>query len=745
MEKKDGLSRYQRVQKILDQAQGSCIPDYQGLGAFWRNYDTFLTAELYGRRLIAPAPGERSSPQAKKSCCGSDKNTSLKQDEEALDQALITSGSDAPIGECWPTGGRNPAKKTARTPFGQEDDNERTDTTRSDRSALIIGLRKQFPFNDTQFPPLLWHADHEVSPSEISFIAAWIDDGCPETDEPKNTADKTASDNVSATAWEGFRRADLPGDGATPLALAMGDALHTVSKKHCCDNSEDVNGLKVRKEVSTLSEHELCIFREALACMYTYDSHIFDERSFNYWARIHTDSCQHGWEQFLPWHRLYLYFFEQTLQDYDERITLPYWSWADYADANRTTYNTQELDKGVLPEAYGCFLDARGLDVLKNSKLFTDEELANLESVYRQGTSFNSGLRFLKAAKIEYTLQRQGQTVAWSDKTAAIYAELRRANPLWFPNRWPGSMGTATHYPTKENIELILSSKYWTQFGGGPVDDHHFGWLEEVHNGMHNFSGGLNPVFLQAAKAVGIDNPDPQNPDHPQAGYMTDNRVTAFDPIFWAHHSNVDRVWALWQDRNPGLNPTELDGTLPPFSMTVQDSLSIRKLGYEYMRDTYHYPVHGHQCLMCFNSAKAGVKSHVLDTHRKAEIRLHRMHVSNVFNAIIRIFLNDPSANISTEIENNPHYVGHIMTFHGSCYGGPGHCDKPLPKTRKFDQRMLHHHEPRNFRIDATEAVQRMLNKGEDDISIHLVVMGIDGQPIDDAVFIDGVSLNFMD
>ncbi len=479
--------------------------------------------------------------------------------------------------------------------------------------------------------------------------------------------------------------------------------------------------------------------------MYTYDPHIFDERSFNYWARIHTDSCQHGWEQFLPWHRLYLYFFEQTLQDYDARITLPYWSWSDYADVNRKTYDTEQLDIGVLPDAYGCFLDSTGLATLKDSRLFTDTELANLARLQKAGTVFNSGLRFLKAAKIDYALQlREGKAV-WSDKVAAIYGELRRANPLWFPNRWPGSIGAATHYPTAADVQLLLSSKNWNQFGGGPEYDHHFGWLEEMHNGMHNFSGGQNPVFLAANKAIGIDTPDPQNIYNPNYGYMTDNRVTAFDPVFWAHHSNVDRLWAVWQELNPGLDPEDLNGALPPWSMNVSDTLSTRKLGYEYLRDTYHYPVYVQQGLVRFNAEKAGVKPQVLDTHRKAEIRLHRMHVANLFNAIIRVFLNAPDATVETPIDNNPHYVGQVTTFHGSCYGGPGHCDKPLPKTRRFDQRPLNHHEPRNFRIDATDAVQRMLALGENDISVHLVVMGLDGKPIDDAVFIDGVSLNFMD
>lgn len=740
MNAKQKLSRFQRVQQILDDAQGKCIPDYQGLGAFWRDLNMFKSAELYGQRLIAPEPdqsGQPSNHSGGRRCCGSGgTDASLGADESALNQALLTSGSNQPAGDCWPTGGRNPARITASGIADKGDEAASSASLRSDRSGLIKGLRGQFPFDGTQFPPLLWQAQKPVSPADITFIAAWIDDGCPETDD---AGSRVKSDNV-VLAHDGAVLSS-----ATLRALARGDALHTVSKQHSSEISNAVQGLQVRKEVSTLSAQELSLLREALGCMYTYDPHIFDERSFNYWARIHTDSCQHGWEQFLPWHRLYLYFFEQTLQDYDARITLPYWSWSDYADVNRKTYDTEQLDIGVLPDAYGCFLDSAGLATLMDSRLFTDTELANLARLQKAGTVFNSGLRFLKAAKIDYALQlREGKAV-WSDKVAAIYAELRRANPLWFPNRWPGSIGAATHYPTAADVQLLLSSKNWNQFGGGPEYDHHFGWLEEMHNGMHNFSGGQNPVFLAANKAIGIDTPDPQNIYNPNYGYMTDNRVTAFDPVFWAHHSNVDRLWAVWQELNPGLDPEDLDGILPPWSMNVSDTLSTRKLGYEYLRDTYHYPVHAQQGLVRFNAEKAGVKPQVLNTHRKAEIRLHRMHVANLFNAVIRVFLNAPDATVETLVDNNPHYVGQVTTFHGSCYGGPGHCDKPLPKTRRFDQRPLNHHEPRNFRIDATDAVQRMLALGENDISVHLVVMGLDGKPIDDAVFIDGISLNFMD
>ena len=53
--------------------------------------------------------------------------------------------------------------------------------------------------------------------------------------------------------------------------------------------------------------------------------------------------------------------------------------------------------------------------------------------------------------------------------------------------------------------------------------------LESIHNGIHTFMGGTN-----------------------QAGHMTYNNFAAFDPVFYLHHANVDRLFALWQAMNPG-------------------------------------------------------------------------------------------------------------------------------------------------------------------------------------------------
>lgn len=729
-EKSNTSNGYSKVIQILNDIQGSQVPDYQGLHAFWLNVDTFKKAVLYGQRLIAPTTDNVSPTDIKKKgggCCG--KNETDTQTETAT--PLNTTHQQPHDSNCWPTGGHGT-------------DPISPNNARSEQSAIIKGLRGEYPFDHSIFPPLLWDAKRRATDAEIRIIAQWIDNGCTDdvVDVPLSTSSPLKSNDI--------------------FALACGAIPHKVSTNSTNVDSDRVKGLSVRKEISTLTETELKRLRDAIHCMNQYNEFWQDERSFNHWARIHTNSCQHGWEQFLPWHRAYLYFFEQTLQDYDANITLPYWSWADYSDVNKTSFNNTEHDLGVIPVAYRCWLTDAGLSVLKNTKsldtgkeLFSNKEIAGLEHVTQSGKTFNSGLRFLKAANIEYSLIKDPNNgeAAWSQKTRAIYDVLKKINPLWFPNRWPGSMGPLSSYPTKESIQNIYALSNWPDFGGGPEYDHHFGALEQVHNGMHNFSGGQNPCFpssgnsvwLEKYKNLGITQIDQQNIDNPPSGWMTDNRITAYDPLFWAHHSNVDRIWARWQELHPNTNPEDTNGVLAPWPMTVSDTYSTKKLGYEYMRDSFHYNTESHVALTKFNSEKAGIKQSVLDQHRKAEIRLHRVQRGNMLNCSVRIFLNAPDANVQTSVENNDNYVGEVTTFHGTCYGGPGHCALPLDKTRQADQRLLHHHEPRNYRVDASHAVQKQLAKGETDISVHLVVVGSNGEPIDNALFIDGVSLNFFD
>lgn len=97
--------------------------------------------------------------------------------------------------------------------------------------------------------------------------------------------------------------------------------------------------MNVRKSVRNLLPQELTNLRSAYIRMMS----ITDNRGYTYQAGIHgipQFKCKHAevndptisdpnFRLFLPWHRAYLYWFEQYVQDaqMDSTITLPWWDW----------------------------------------------------------------------------------------------------------------------------------------------------------------------------------------------------------------------------------------------------------------------------------------------------------------------------------------------------------------------------------------------------------------------------------
>jgi tyrosinase len=75
-------------------------------------------------------------------------------------------------------------------------------------------------------------------------------------------------------------------------------------------------------------------------------------------------------------------------------------------------------------------------------------------------------------------------------------------------------------------------------------------------------------------------------------GIMQDIQWAAYDPLFFAHHTMVDRAWRIWQHRHPGALPPSsiIDTPLRPNGMTVRQTLDVTKLGYEYAGTASHAP-----------------------------------------------------------------------------------------------------------------------------------------------------------
>ncbi len=703
-------TRYQRVKDILNQAQGANVPSYQGYHRFWElPLNQFLEVTIYGIRMIAPTGTvdfcEQNMPAApaRGSCCESPTQNEPPPSPKA-ETAAADSGGATHDSCCGPSSHSAPAAQRA--------------PGRGAASGLIKGLKGVFPFDGTQFPPLMW-GGQRVSSSDVLFIQQWIDDGCPATDAAALTV--AAGSTLSVTQ-------------SLKLARAQGHEEHPLSNKSINAFRQEAGKIKARKNIECLTPSELDAFRRAIRTMRCYDAfHQYDQRSFRFWADIHANNCQHGWEQFLSWHRLYLYNFEQQLQDIDPTVTLPYWDWTLYRDDVLKSIHDESIDpnnpgalkktdNASIPKAYRCFVDDQMLQRLKGK--IPGDTLEKLKSV--EGQLFNSGNRLYIRAGIAFT---------GTDTDELIMSELQNTNPLWQRNRWPGGDENIIFeaYPTPEDVERILQIDNFFNFGSGPTNNHFFGALENIHNLIHNFSGGANPNF------------GPQFPKEPPYGDMVSAGTTARDMIFWGHHANVDRLWAEWQRLHPGADPDDPTDVLAPWTLQVEDVLTLSDLGYEYMKSSALFETDSQIPITRFKSAKANIPPAVLARHSRAEIRLHKVQYSTSAGAFIRVFLNEPDAGINTPTRGNDHFVTQIATFSGECIGGPGHCDVPPQKRRKYDLRPRHRKTPGNFRIDVTDTIRKLTAKGETDFHVNLVVLDINGQPKPNALWLDAVSLNFKD
>ena len=218
---------------------------------------------------------------------------------------------------------------------------------------------------------------------------------------------------------------------------------------------------------------------------------------------------------------------------------------------------------------------------------------------------------------------------------------------------------------------------------------------------------------------------------------------TAYDPIFWGHHSNVDRLWWKWQQKHPGVFADNPNAVLPPWNYTVQDMRSIAPLGYEYSLSSTHFPTDPSTFMTRFKSEKARVHERALAVHQRAEIRLHGVHYMET-PGLVRVYLNHHEAKADTDPHRSDRFVGEFHIFQGQCVGGPGHCDPPSRRL-PGDLRGRDRKTPRNIRIDATDTVHSLMEKGETDFDIHLVVVDLEGKPARDVLKLSSVSLDFSD
>ena len=608
--------------------------------------------------------------------------------------------------------------------------------SRSSRSGLILGLRGLPPFDGLQYPRIPWGGT-VVSDADIEMIAEWIDDGAPAEDGGTQVFDVVTGGVTVA------------GEGYEIYSGSPNEYKHLRGE------------IKQRMNLDLMTPDQLAELRFAFREVLNLNKWPLDVRNYNNLALIHQNHCQHGWERFLPWHRIYLYEFEQALQDQCPGVTLPYWDWT------LPQYPTQQ----IIPPSFQMFLTEASLAnlSLEPGSIPADCIQVIKENLVDVATSFATQSDFF--GEVARLIGPQHTTGPSRER---FIDALLESNSLWYPLRYPGQFynpGTKQqstieelihyHFPSPQDMRDIQNLRTFRDFGGGSLYYDSFGFLDQnPHNTLHIWTGGFNPAALNidpqaAALAAENRNKAPMNISgrrfhkredlytQPLNGDMFSNLTASYDPIFWPIHANIDRIWSEWQDEHPQGLPVDLDAIVTPWSYTVRDTLDIHRFGYEYVKGAYVIPVGTGAAVGRFVSKPINVAALSGKPFRQAEVRLHRVP-QLPRSCFIRVFLNLPDANAKTPLDHD-HYAGYVAVFgHGACFGGPGHCEPP-PQRRSYDIRPRSHNTPRNHRVNVTECARRLIENGAGSIRITLVVIGADYLEDHELLRLDSVSLNFLD
>jgi polyphenol oxidase len=238
-----------------------------------------------------------------------------------------------------------------------------------------------------------------------------------------------------------------------------------------------------------------------------------------------------------------------------------------------------------------------------------------------------------------------------TDRTVpAIYTKANQC--LFYQNR--GFQGLS---PADVNVQPLLTTATWAQFGGGGS-----GQTGAAFGGPH---ANVHDAFN---------------------GDMSDLQFSPRDPIFYAHHGNIDRLWSSWVKAghaNPDFGQAKVyfyDEDRKFRSLLLNELRDERKLGYEYsslMSPRFRIPVRNFALALNHALVQPDPETHRKIVTEAAETRtlvvhnikgLEKFPASNTF-----AIFGDKDPKVGTTAEDDPEFLGMVATVKagGKVLGGP--------------------------------------------------------------------------
>ena len=313
----------------------------------------------------------------------------------------------------------------------------------------------------------------------------------------------------------------------------------------------------VRKNVVDLTPFEKSAFVEAVRTLKTTVPEGSNISIYDQFVAVHVgamglmfDSAQgpaaghdgaHESALILPWHRELVYRFEKALQSVNPNVTIPYWDWTD----------PQALEVVFSDD----FMGPNGQGVTLNVPLDNSQSGGPTTASGSEGPPSN-------IPDSSDTTGSDAQGPPSNIPTISVQGGPVVSGPFTVDNGWIAipdlhfksstgeTFGNAisrflqvpptNNYPVaKEDIEQVLALNDYNTFRPaleGFVKIDSTGQQTQgvfLHNYFHGFVGGATFDFTVGRPSA--------------LGTMADLSSSINDPVFWLVHSNVDRLWAEWQ------------------------------------------------------------------------------------------------------------------------------------------------------------------------------------------------------
>lgn len=305
--------------------------------------------------------------------------------------------------------------------------------------------------------------------------------------------------------------------------------------------------------------------------------------------------CQHGNVLFPFWHRLYCLRLEQALQSVlergKERVALHYWDES----------SEETLSKGLPNIVTDEYVDIDGKCVpnplfkfklpmpIKDDVPNTDE----YSKFYEKKLGYHtcrfpySGIRSPHDAMMAAV--RYNDSI---DDEKAIPLLQKNIIDCLKKGGKNGSVGVAKQF--KDCLETPKYNPFSNRSSAGLL----FTSVEQPHDDLHLAVGGYTEPETNEDGSVKEDadgNVLLKGPTDGANGDMGANEVASFDPVFFLHHSNIDRMVWVWQKKHKKMNPKEFiidnsDEEDKGISNSRQGATPYQTLGQKLNEKTILYP-----------------------------------------------------------------------------------------------------------------------------------------------------------